>query len=163
MYKREIVRGNRFPADKQSAIAVMPTIRSLDHPASWLLAPDRSGEWRFASATDVWPYSSRAGFLFRLLVVVALVQADVLWPAWATWREKHDGVHRVPQHVLVVNVGARQRHRQRDPVRVGQNVAFGAEFCAIGRVWTGKVPPFGAFTLALSSEHQLKSRPTSRS
>ena len=40
--------------------------------------------------------------------------------------------------------------RQRDPVRVGHDVAFAALFPTVGGVWPGVCPPFSARTKALS-------------
>ena len=81
-------------------------------------------------------------------------------PTPASTREERNRVERFADHVHVVHVGAGQRDGKRDALPVGQDVPFGAEFCAIGRAGAREVPPFGAFTLALSIDAQSHSMPT---
>ena len=138
----------------------MPTVGTLDNPSSGLLASDWASQYRFATAANVRLDVAVSGFPFWLLVVVALVEADVLRPSWSPGSTKRDGVERLAGHVLVVNIGTRERHGQRDSLAVGQDMALGPELCTIGRVGTGEVPPFGALMLALSSDVHSQSMPT---
>lgn len=138
----------------------MPAVGSLDDPTSGLLAPNRPGERGLSATPDVRPDPAITSLAFWLLVVVPLVQAQVLRTSGASRRPEWNRVERPSDHVHIVDVGTSQRHRQRDTLAVGQNVTFCAEFCSIGRIGPGEVPPFGALTLALSSDAQSHSMPT---
>ena len=138
----------------------MPTVGTLNNPPSRLLASDWTGQCGFATSANVRLDVAVSGFAFWLLVVVALVEANVLRPPWSSGPAKRDGVEGLTRHVLVVNIGPRKRHGQRDSLAVGQDMALGPELCTIGRVGTGEIPPFGALTLALSSDVHSQSMPT---
>lgn len=129
----------------------MPGVGAFDDPASGL-AIDAAEQWSFAATPDVRTDASRTHGVFCVGVVVALVEAEVLGPPWAARSANDDVVEHIADHPLVVDVGTRDAHRQRYAARVGQHVTFHPAFRAVRRVGTGKVPPFGAFTVALSSE-----------
>ena len=154
---------DHLPADAQSAEVVVPAVGALNNPAARLLAADWTRESRLAPAADVGPDPASPRLLFWLGVVVPLVEADVLGTARPSRCPERNRVEGLADHVLVVDVGPGERHRQRDSLAVGQYMAFCAEFCTIGRIGPGELPPLGALTLALSSEAQSQSRPTFRS
>ena len=159
MDEREVVSAFPFVTDEQGSETIVPTVGSLDDPPS-RLAANAPDERLLTAAPDVRDDVPDANLPFGVRVVEALVQAKILGPPRPAWRAKHDGVEGRSRHPLVVDVRAGDLDGDRDAPRLGQDVAFCAEFRAIGRVGTGVVPPFGAFTLALSSEHHLRSTPT---
>jgi len=154
----EVVGGDSLPADEQAAELVVPRIGSFNDPSTGF-AMDASDHPSFAATTDVRNDAAPANLVLAVGVVVALVLAKVLWTPGATAAAKHRRVERGANHPLVVRVRAGDDHRQRNSSTVGQDVPFRAGFRAIGRIGAGEVPPFGAFTVALSIEHQLRSTP----
>ena len=98
-------------------------------------------------------------FGFAVLVIVAFVEADVLRTPRPARSANGDRIERLADHPLVVDVGAGQREANWYAATIGQYMALGAELSAIGGIGTGKVPPFGAFTEALSSDDQFQSIP----
>jgi hypothetical protein len=156
----EMIFGGALPPDPQPAKVVVPAIGSFDDPAPRLLAADGAGEGGLSPTPDMWPDAASASLPFGLVVVIPFVQAEILRTSGPSRCTQWNRVERPAYHVHVVDVGPGERHRQRDALAVGQDVAFGAEFCAIGRVGAREVPPFGALTLALSSDAQSHSMPT---
>ena len=157
--EREVAFGIAIPANQKAAELVVPRIGTLYHPSARLAAAS-PGERRFAPAAKVQLDSPFPNSGFAVRVVVPFVETQVSRSAGTARTMNRDRVQRVAKHPLVVDVGRRQYDRKREPRRVGQNVAFCPEFPAIGRIGTSEVPPFGAFTVALSIEHQLRSSPT---
>ena len=155
-----MIFGGALPSDPQPAKVVVPAIGSFNDPASCLLAADRAGEGGLSPTPNMRLDAASTSLAFRLVVVVPFVQAEVLRASGPSRRTQWDRVERPADHMHVVDVGPRQRHCQRDALTIGQDVAFCAEFCAIGRIGTREVPPFGALTLALSSDAQSHSMPT---
>ena len=149
-----------FPPNSQRAEVVVPAVCSLDDPAAGLFATDGAGERAFSSTANVWCNVTLPGLTLGLLIVVPFVEADVVWSPSTIAPTENDGVERLADHVLVVDVGPRQRDAERDPISVGQDVALGTELCAIRRVGSGEFPPFGAFTEALSRDAHAQSMPT---
>lgn len=145
--------------DDQAAEQIVPAVGPLDDPAA-RLATHTADERLFASPSNVWNDAPIADLSFGIRVVEALVQAEVRRPTRSAWCAEHDSVERRAGHPLVVDVRSGDLDGDRDAARVGQDMAFCAEFCAIGRIGARVVPPFGAFTLALSSEHHFRSTPT---
>ena len=156
----EMIFGGTLPPDPQRAKVVVPAVGSFDDPAPRLLASNGTGEGGLSPTPNVRPDATIARLAFGLLVVVPFVQAEVLWTSGPSRRTQRNRVERPADHMHVVDVGPGERHRQRDALAVGQDVAFCAEFCAIGRIGAREVPPFGALTLALSSDAQSHSMPT---
>jgi len=147
-----------LPANSQAAEVVVPTVGALDHPTP-RPAAHAADQGRFAPAANVRSHAALACLVLAILVVVALVEADVLWSTRSTRGADRNRIKRGAYHPLVVDVRAGQRDGEGDPAPVGQNVAFCAEFSAIGRIGAREVPPLGAFTEALSSDAHSKSRP----
>jgi hypothetical protein len=154
------VHGLAFPANANSAVIVVPAVRALDNPAAWSAAR-AAYEWRFSSSPNVRDDATMANRLLAVGVVVPLVQAEVCWAARATSSAHEDGVEGRAHHPLVVHVGSRECDSHGNAPTIGQNVTFCAAFSAIGGIWTREVPPFGAFTMAPSSEAQSQSMPRS--
>lgn len=158
MNEGAVVQGFAFPSDAKRAKVVVPAVGPLDDPSARPPA-NAADQGLLAAATDVWNDATCSGFVFRIGVVVPLVEAQVHRPARTSWRTDEDGVERGAHHPLVVHVRSCQGDRERNASAVGQNVAFAAEFCAIGRIRAGELPPLGAFTVALSREAHAQSIP----
>ena len=140
----------------------MPAIGALDDPAAWPTSY-AADERLFATSTDVWRDATSFRFRFGIPVIVALVETDVFWTARSSWPANRDRIKRRADHPLVVDVGAGQHKANRYAATIGQYMALGAEFSTIGGIGTGEVPPFGAFTEALSSDDHFQSMPRSSS
>ena len=83
--------------------------------------------------------------------------------ARATGRAHNHGVEGLGDEPLVMDVGAGDLGGQRDAAPVGQDVALDAAFRAVRGVGAGEVPPFGAFTMALSRGDHFHWMPRLRS
>ena len=158
----EVVGANSLPAHEQAAEAVVPGVGALHHPAA-RLALHAAEQRLLAAAPDVGCDPASPNGSLRIGVVVALVEAEVLRSAGAARRAHDHRVEGLGNEPLVVDVGAGDLGGQRDAASVGQDVAFDATFRAIRRVGAGEVPPFGAFTMALSSEDHFHWMPRLRS
>jgi hypothetical protein len=137
----------------------VPAVGSFDDPAAGLAA-NAAHEGRFSATSNVRDDTPTADLALGVRVIVAFVEAEIRGAPWPAWRAKHNGVERRPRHPLVVDVRSGDLDGDRDASSVRQNVVFCTELCAIGRIGARVVPPFGAFTLALSSEHHFRSTPT---
>jgi hypothetical protein len=155
----EVVGGLALVTNEQPAKTVVPAIGSFYDPPTGLSA-NAAHERRFSAASNVRDDATIADLALGVRVVVAFVEAEIRRAAWTTRRAKHDSVEHRSGHPLVVDVRRGDLDGERDATPVRQNVAFCAEFCTIGRIGARVVPPFGAFTLALSSEHHFRSTPT---
>jgi hypothetical protein len=145
------VTSGALPAHEQSAKAVVPRVGALNDPAAWLSA-NASEQRRLSATTDVGDDSSTADCGFRVGEVVALVQAQVHRSARTARPTQDDCVQHLDDQPLVVHVGSRDLRGQRHAAPVRQDVAFDPLFCTVRRVGTREVPPFGDFTIALSSD-----------
>ena len=159
MNERAVTVSFSLPTSAERPEVVVPTARAFHNPAA-RLSKDTANQWWLAAPADVRTNAALTRLDFWVLVVVALVEADVLRTPWSARPEEEHGVESGAHHPFVVNVGPGQRDRQRNAVTVRQNVTFCAEFSAIGGTWAREVPPFGAFTEWLSSDVHSKSRPT---
>lgn len=158
MDHRQVVGRNALPTHEQAAIPVVPAVRAFDDPAP-RLAANAADHGRLSSTSDVRGDASSPNRRFGVGVVVALVQAEVLWPSWTARRFQHDGIECRANHPFVVDVGTRDKHGQRNSSSIRENVAFHAEFPAVRRVRTRVDPPFGALAMALSREAKSHSIP----
>jgi hypothetical protein len=158
MNEGAVVQGFAFPADAKRAEVVVPAVRPLDNPSTRPTA-DTADQRLLAAAANVWNDATCSGFVLRIGVVVPLVEAQVHRPAGTSRCTDEDGVERGAHHPFVVHVRSRQGDGERNASAVCQNVAFAAEFCAIGRIRAGELPPLGAFTVALSREVHTQSIP----
>jgi hypothetical protein len=114
-----------------------------------------------ASSANVRDDATLPNFPFAVIVVVALVQAEIHWAAWPTGGTHQDSVEGRAHHPLVVHVRSRERDCHRNASLVCQNVALGAALSTIGWIRAREVPPFGAFTMAPSREAHSQSMPRS--
>lgn len=158
MEKAQVVCTFALPANEQSAKTVVPAIGALDDPTTRLTL-EAADQFAFTSATNVRMDASVADGLLRVPVVVALVEAEMLRTPRTARSLDHNAIERRLKAPLVVDVGAGDLHGNRDPAAIGQDMAFDAEFGAVRRVRAGEVPPFGAFTMALSNDAHCQSMP----
>lgn len=151
-----------FPAHEQPPEAVVPRVRTLDDPAS-RLAAYLADERLFAAPSDVRSNSAQANRGRYVRVVVAFVETQVLGAPRAA-RAAHDhGIEHVVDHRGVRHVRSADERGDWHAAAVGQNVPLYATFRAVRRIWPREVPPFGAFTEALSRElhfHAMPRRPS---
>ena len=150
--------GFSLPSYSQAAKVVVPAVGTFDDPAS-RFATNATNKRRLAPAANVRLHTALTCLLLAIVVVVALVQADVLGTSWSARSVDRHRIECGAHHPLVVYVGTGQRDGEGNPAPVGQNMALGAEFSAISGIGTREVPPFGAFTEALSSDAHSRSRP----
>jgi hypothetical protein len=69
--------GNRLPPDSERTEVVVPAVGALDHPAP---SPASLAATRLLAApTQMRPDATFAHLLFGVRVVVALVEAEILW------------------------------------------------------------------------------------
>ena len=141
---------------------IMPPIGSLDDPSAGFESRIALAFLLFLSArfdvSNVFPTLGRAT---QLRVVVALVAAEMLSRLLLGRRSgDHHRIQGGPEPLHVVPVSARERRGQRDTVGIREIVSLGAQFAAIGRVFSGLVPPLtGAETVAESSDWKRQSMP----
>lgn len=159
MDEGQVVARLPLVADEQAAVTVVPAVGALHDPSAWFAA-SAAHQGLFTASADVRRHVAIPDLLLGVGVVVPLVQAEVVRTTWASRASMNDSVERGAGHPLVVNVGGGQLDADRHAAAVRQDVAFCAEFCTIGRIGARVVPPFGAFTVALSREHHLRSTPT---
>lgn len=155
--EREIVLRDRFPPNAERAEIVVPAVRALDDPATGTtaLAPPR-----FLAAPTKMQSDTAARDLARgIVVVIAFVEAEVPRSTRSARRTERNSVECFAREPLVVDVGAGQRDGDGDAATVGEDVTFRAKLSTICRIGTGEAPPLGAFTEALSREHQFQSIP----
>src|SRR5262249_17876463 len=139
--------------------SVVPAVRALDDPAPGLTAA-RPGRRRLAATRDMRRDVALAKPTPDLRVVVPFVERAVAWAARSPGRRADDGGgDGVERQRPVGAVGAGDHDGDGHARPVGHYAAFRARFRAIGRVRTRQVPPLGAFTIAVSSALQSRSRP----
>jgi hypothetical protein len=151
-----------FPAHEQAAESIVPGVGPFDDPASRLPA-DLSDQRLLAAAPNMRTDTAQANGRRHVRVVVALVETEVLRTTRATRTANDDRVEHFADHGAVGHVRAADERGDWDTAPVGQNVALYAAFRPVRRVRPREVPPFGAFTEALSSElhfHAIPRRPS---
>ena len=89
---------------------------------------------------------------YRVGVVVPLVETQVPGPPGAARRAHHHVVEDRADQPFVMHVRPGDAGGQWHPTPIREDVPFHAGFRAIRRIGAGLSPPFGAFTVALSSE-----------
>jgi hypothetical protein len=147
-----------LPAYEQTAEAIVPRVRALDDPAP-RFAAYLADQRLLAAPSNVRSNSAKANRRRDVRIVVAFVEAQVRW-ASRTARAAHDHrVEHVADHRGVGLVRSADQRSYRHATAVGQDVPFYATFCAVRRVRPREVPPFGAFTEALSSELHFQAMP----
>lgn len=127
-----------------------PTQHTLDNPAvdakpTAVLSVSTSQNGANASLSQLVPVR---------LGVVGPVTLDFLRPVTRPTsfaRHRWNGIHQWNQLGHVLPIGCRDRGRERNPVRVGDDVVLGAFLAAIRGVGAGFRPPKTARTEALST------------
>ena len=157
----EIVLCERFPADAECSEVVVPAVRPLNDPAT--RTTDSAAAPLLTASTKMQADAAASDLARRIVVVVALIEAEVHGSTRAARRSEGDGIERLSRNPLVVDVGAGQDDGDWDSASVGEDVSLRAKLSTIGRIGTGEAPPLGAFTEALSREHQVQSIPRSSS
>jgi len=162
MNEGEMVLGFRLPPDAESPVVVMPAIGALHDPAPRPAtnAPDQRS---LAASTNVRGNAAASSCDLTVFEVVGFIETDVFGTTWTARCTNRYGIERRADHPFVVDVGARQRDANRNASAIRQYVALAAELAPIGGIGPGEVPPFGAFTEALSSDDQFQSMPRSSS
>lgn len=148
-----------FPSNEERTKSVVPGVCSLHDPSSRFLTVTTAARF-FSPTTDVGAYAASRERSTNVRVVVALVEAGIDRPSRSSRGANHDLVEHFAHHPFVVHIGAGNFHGQRDAATVRQNVPFDAQFAAVGGILAGQVPPFGAFTIAPSSEAHCQSMPS---
>ena len=142
-----------FPADPKSAEAMQPGDRPFGHPAE----DAQAGAVRLAAFGDHRADATLPQQSAVLVVVVAPVGEQCVRPSarpadtTGNWR---DLVYQGQQLDDVVAVPAGQRHRERDALRVGENVVLAARPCAVDRAGSA----FGPRRAALTWEESITAR-----
>jgi len=155
--------GAAFPSDAQTAELVQPTQGALHHPAVDSQPAAVGGVASRQNRLD----ATKAQLLAMPFGVVPPVALDPVWPEAGSahpasnWRNR---VHQGQQLGHIVAVGPCENGRQRDAVRVRDDVVFGPVLTAIRRIGADLRPPKTARTEALSTTAREKSIwPTPRS
>ena len=147
-----------LPAHEETTEPVVPGVRSLDDPPPRLTA-NHTDQRLLAASSNMWTDAAQADGGSDVRVVVALVETDVLGTPRTSGAAHDDGIEDFTDHRAVRHVGAGDQRGERDAATVGQNVAFDAAFRPVRRIWAREVPPFGAFTEALSRELHFQAIP----
>jgi hypothetical protein len=147
-----------FPAYEQATETVVPGVGALDDPAP-RFAAYLSDQRRLAATSDVRSNSAKSKRRSDVRVVVALVETQVFGAPGASRAAHDDGVEHLADDVRIRHVRAGDERGDGHAASVGQDVPFDAAFRAVRRVWPREVPPFGAFTEALSSELHFSAAP----
>jgi len=141
--------GVPFVANLQAAKPVQPRERALHYPAmpsQALLGFDSpSGQARRDAACPQCPPLHTKVVPF---VAMQLRRSPTGPPTLLA--NRRDRIHRRLQHLAVVDIGRRYRHRQRNALSVDHKMALRARFSAIRWIRAGFVAPPGAATLAAS-------------
>jgi hypothetical protein len=161
-YESEVIAGLSFPSDEKSPEAIVPAVGSFDDPPAGL-AVDAPEQRRFAPSSNMRDDMAVARFVLRIAVVVALVEAKMDGVPRSPPSAKRHGIERRADHPLVVDISRGDRYGEGNTAPVGKDVPFDPFFRTIGRIGAGVVPPFGAFTMALSRLHHFQSTPRSAS
>jgi hypothetical protein len=156
------VRAAALPAHEQATETVVPRVGAFHDPAP-RLSSHLADQRLLATPSDVRSNSAETNRGRYVRVVVALVEAQVFWATRAARATHDDGVEHLADHGGVWHVRAADERCERHAAAVGQNVALYAAFRPVRRIRPREVPPFGAFTEALSRElhfHAMPRRPS---
>jgi len=151
--------GEHLPADAERTEVVVPTVCALDDPAA--RPTDFAAALFLAASTEMQTDPTACHLPRGVVVIVSFVEAKIARTTRTTRSADGNLVERLPGEPLVVDVGAGQRDGDGDAAPVGEDVALRAKLSTICRIGSGKAPPLGAFTEALSREHQFQSIPRS--
>lgn len=147
-----------FPANEQSPKTIVPGVGALNDPASRLPAHS-TDEGLLAAPANVWANTAQANRGSHVWIVVTLVETEVFRSPRPTRATHDNGVEHFADYASVRNVCPCDDRCDGHAAPVGQNVPFNPAFCAVRRIWPREVPPFGAFTEALSNELHFSAAP----
>jgi hypothetical protein len=157
-----IVQSGALPSNQKPAELIVPSVGSFNNPSA-RLPEDAAEECVLTTAANVRSNLTRANRPLDISVVVTLVEAQVLWSSRAARTTQRNGIENRSYHPLVVHVRCGNLERDRHASSISQNMSFRATFRPVCRVGTRVVPPFGAFTMALSRLVQSSPTPTAES
>lgn len=157
-----VVKSLALPPNEQPPELIVPGVRSLNDPTARFSA-NAPNERLLTATTNVRLNLATTHGALDVRVVVTLVETQVLWPTRAACSAQGDRVKHRSHQPFVVHVRCGNLQRNRHAPAIGQNMPFRAAFRTIGRVGTRMVPPFGAFTMALSRLVQSRPTPTAES
>ena len=153
MHEGEMIGGLPFPTNEEPSEAIMPAVRTLDHPASGL-ALDSANERRLAATTDVGDDTPLAYRPVDVSIVITFVQAEMARATGAARPLEHDRIEHRRGQPLVMPIGRCDQGRERDPAPVREEMALRAPLASVGRIRPRVSPPLGALTVTLSSAAQ---------
>lgn len=162
MTELSVVQRGAFPSNEKPAKLIVPRVGSFNDPSS-RLSTNAAEECVLTAAADVRSNLTNANRFLDISVVVSLVETQVLRSPRAACSTQCNGIENRGYHPLVVHVGRGNLQRNRYTPAIGQDVPFRATFRPICGVWARVVPPFGAFTMALSRLVQSSPAPTAES
>lgn len=140
----------------------MPAVGSFNDPAAGSKARVGLAFLFFLSARlDMGDVSAPRSRATQLRIIVAFVAAQVLPTPFLGRRAwNHQRVQRGLELLHVVAIRARYRDCQRDAIGIREIVPLGAQFAAIGGVFSDLIPPLtGAETVAESIDWKSQSIP----
>lgn len=143
--------GPAFIAHREPTVARQPGERPLDHPAM----PPQPGTGVDPASRDARADVASPQFRAAVPVIVGLVGVQLRRAPTATtpWRpERWDRIKECGQERVVVGVRPTQQACQRNPLRIGDQVTFGARFAAIRGVGADRLAPLFAGAFALSRQ-----------
>ena len=147
-----------LPAHEQATKSVVPRVCSLNDPAPGLSADDTK-QRLLATSSDVRTDTAQSDRGSDVRVVVTLIKTQVLGASRATRAANRHSVEDFADHGGIRHVRAGDQRRDRHAAPIGQNMPLYAAFRPVRRVRPREVPPFGAFTEALSSELHFQEIP----
>ena len=162
MQHSQVIIQSLLPADQEASKAVEPTVSALDHPSTRPVPRHHPFRYSLLSSADnLGGISPRCHKLPYFRVVVSFVQAQVLPLLWGRLRPwDHCGLHCRPQKLHVMPIGSIHCHRDRDPLTLGQQAAFGTTLAAVCRIRPSTLtPPRGALVMAPSIACHSHSKP----
>jgi len=141
----------------------MPTVCPLDYPSVGCL-PSLPGKRGHATTWDVRDVTSPLRREANVVIVITLIGAQVLLNGTRRGAGDDHRIQRSSEMDLIMVVGSREDYAKRDSLTIDDEVAFGAELSAIGRVFARFIPPFtGAEIVTLSSDCHFQSMPFKQS
>src|SRR5215210_7173807 len=137
----EVVGGLFVPADQDGAEAVQPGVRALHHPAPGFGSRAALGADLLAAGAQVQGEAELLGQGARLVVVEALVEAEVLRAATrrpgASDRDRAEGS---AHQLVVIAVRPVDRRPERDAAAVGEQRTLDPALAPVGGVGAGFSP-----------------------
>jgi len=111
----------------------------------------------------MWLDTSATDFSLYIPIIITFIEAEILGTAGTAWAAQHHCIEGRRQTPFVVDIGAGDRQCERHATPIRQDVTLAPAFRSVRRIRARLVPPFGAFTEALSIEVQSRPTPCSAS